>query len=298
MTQPKISVVLGTYNQKETLRRVLESYNNQKVDDATFEVLVIDSSSPDGTYDMMCTLKTNYELRPLIRENKGKTAARNEGISLSHGNIILITDADMIPDPTLIQTHWDAYKGATEDTCFEGVTYNMHQLEWPTTQTNLYPYIRESLKPNQKLGWWYFLTGNISFPKTLICNEGCFSEDFLGYGWEDLELGYRLFKKNVPLRFLPDAKNYHYHVVTKQEEIDRNVKKGESAKIVLKKHPELKWFLGLNPLSKLIFPRIKENGCFFKTMKTWFSNSDTGVKHRFGFWFLKEYFYLKGLLGF
>lgn len=298
MNKPKISVVLGTYNQKETLRIVLEAYNNQQITDADFEVLVIDSSSPDGTYEMMCNLKTQYSFRPLIRENKGKTAARNEGISLANGDVILITDADMIPDPFLIQSHWDAHKESKEETCFEGVTYNMVSLEWPTTAENLYPYIRESLKPKQRLGWWYFLTGNISFSKELVCKEGCFSEDFLGYGWEDLELGYRLYKKKIPLRFLPEAKNYHYHVVTKQEEVDRNVKKGESAQIVLKKHPELKWFLGLNPLSKFIFPKIKEGGWFFKTMKTWFLASDSSVKHRFGFWFLKEYYYLKGLLGF
>jgi glycosyltransferase involved in cell wall biosynthesis len=298
MTEIKVSVVLGTYNQKETLKIVLNAYNNQTVSKGLFEVIVIDSSSPDGSHDMMQGLKPSFNLNPIKRENKGKTAARNFGVSQAKGSIILITDADMIPDPTLIETHINAHSEVTIDTCFEGVTNNMNILEWPTSEKNLYPYIRESLKPLQKLGWWYFLTGNISFPKTLFDSESGFSEKFKGYGWEDLELGYRLFKKKVPLRFLPAAKNYHYHVVTQQEEIERNVKKGESAQDFLKMHPELKWFLGLNPLSKFIFPKISETGWFFNRMQVWFSKSEKGIKHDIGFWFLKEYFYLKGLVGF
>jgi len=296
MTKPKISVVLGTYNQKETLQIVLDGYNHQTASNEDFEVIVIDSSSPDGTFEMMEGLTPSFQFRPIKRDNHGKTAARNYGVSVARGDLILITDADMIPDKHLIEEHLLAHESASKATCFEGTTFNMHALEWPTQESNLYPYIRESLKPLQKLGFWYFLTGNISFPKDLIESEGGFSEDFQGYGWEDIELGYRLHLKNVPLRYLPSAKNYHYHVITDQEDVERHVKKGESAKIFLKKHPRLKWFLGLNPISRFIFPKISTSGSFYGLMRHWFESENKGLKYRFSFWFLKEHHYIQGIL--
>ena len=120
--------------------------------------------------------------------------------------------------------HYEAQINSKQPTCYEGVTWNMKVLEWPTSTSNLSAYITKNIKPMAKLGWYYFLTGNISFPKTLFLSEKGFNETFLNYGWEDLELGYRLQKKNIPLYYLKQANNYHYHVVTEQEEIDRNVK--------------------------------------------------------------------------
>ena len=81
------------------------------------------------------------------------------------------------------------------------------------------------------MGWYYFLTGNISFPKALFEEEQGFSEDFLNYGWEDLELGYRFKKRNIPLYYLTTAVNYHYHVITDKEKSERKLNMGQSAQI-------------------------------------------------------------------
>ena len=47
-----ISVVIGSYNQCDRLKRVIEGYSNQ-VHNLTFEVIVVDSFSTDGTAQMM-----------------------------------------------------------------------------------------------------------------------------------------------------------------------------------------------------------------------------------------------------
>ncbi len=294
MSHPEISVIIGSYNQKEALEKVVQGFLEQSVDKVRYEVIIVDSSSTDGTQEMM--LNYNDPIRFVCQENQGKTGARNTGVRLSKAPLILITDADMIPHPDLIKTHLRAHRESKEVTCFEGVTLNLKTLEWPTEDENLYPYIREKIQSGKKLGWWYFLTGNISMPKSLYKQEGGFSTAFQGYGWEDLELGYRLFKKKIPLRYLKEAINYHYHVVTQEEEIARNVKKGESAKIMLSLHPELKWFLGLNPLSLWLFPKIKESGWIYKNLGLKAFHSQHKRCQQFGFWFLKEYHYLKGIL--
>ena len=127
--------------------------------------------------------------------------------------------------------------------------------------------------------WKYF------FSKSLFNSYGGFDESFQSYGWEDLELGYRMSLDKVPLVYLPSAINYHYHVISKEEDIRRCVSKGQSAQRFYKKHPKLKWFLGLNPLSVMIFNRLKPDG-FIKTQcEKWFELSDSTLRHRFAFGF-------------
>ena len=114
----------------------------------------------------------------------------------------MITDSDMIAHPDLVETHLSAHEKSTGPMCYEGVTMNMTHLHWPINDDYLYPYITKEYSDGDALGWYYFLTGNISFPKSVFDAENGFDETFQSYGWEDIELGYRLSKKGVPLRFL------------------------------------------------------------------------------------------------
>ena len=293
MSQYKVSVVIGTYNQCEKLEKVLDGFNEQTLPFSDFEVLVVDSTSDDGTHDMFDRFEAKFNFRPIIQKNAGKTGARNRGIQDSTAPLILITDADIIPHPKLLETHLDAHKNAKEPCTFEGLTYNMDRYEWPAPKEILHPYIREKLKDGQKIGWWYFLTGNLSFSRSLINEIGIFDSNFTNYGWEDLELGYRFFKKGIPHLYLEDAINYHYHVISKVEEIDRCELKGESAAIFYRKHPELKWFLGMNPISMFFHQRISYKGNFCAMLKKWLKK--TGVRQKIAVWFLSEHQYLTGL---
>jgi GT2 family glycosyltransferase len=296
MKNPVISVVFGSFNQVEVLKLVLLEFENQTLAPECFEVIVVDSTSSDGSQEFLRNYSPNYKFKFFIQENQGKAAARNKGVKEASSDLILITDADMIPHKDLLKTHFETHSRFSQPVCFEGLTYNLKKLEWPTSKANTQPYITRDYKNMKKLGWFYFLTGNISFPKKLFLAEDGFDETFLSYGWEDLELGYRLSKKDIPLYYLNTAQNYHYHVVTKEEEIERNIKKGESAKIFIKKHLELKWFLGLNPVSVFLFKIIKKEGVVYSFIKKSMFTSKINVFQRFGFWFLKEYSYLQGLL--
>ena len=199
MSEPKISVVLGTYNQKDVIKRVLEGYENQTLNNADFEVVVVDSMSDDGTAEALTSYNPNYNFNYIRKENNGKAYARNFGVSQAKSELIIITDADMIPDEKFVETHFNAHQDTQGPACFEGLTYNLDHYHWPPKSDSIEPYISRDYPQGKKLGWFYFLTGNISFPKSLFEEEKGFSEAFKGYGWEDLELGYRLSKKSIPL---------------------------------------------------------------------------------------------------
>ncbi|PFP23559.1 hypothetical protein COJ96_23565 [Bacillus sp. AFS073361] len=57
--------------------------------------------------------------------------------------------------------------------------------------------------------WMAFLTGNVSIQKEFITQAGLFDEDFVLYGYEDWELGYRLYKMGATYITGNDLITYH-----------------------------------------------------------------------------------------
>ncbi len=86
----KCSVVIPTHNRLEVLRRALNSISNQTLQ--PFEVIVVDDGSTDNTCQSIQQEFPNVIL--LSQEQKGVSAARNKGISVSQGNWIAFLDSD------------------------------------------------------------------------------------------------------------------------------------------------------------------------------------------------------------
>jgi len=291
-----ISVVIGSYNQCHRLQRVLDGFKDQKTT-ASFEVIIVDSNSTDGTADMVAGYThLPFHLVFMQRDNpSGKSEARNVGVAHATHDIILITDADMVPTPTFIQAHVDAHAQAKTPCCFEGLAYNLVSEGWPPNLDEATTQVPRKYKGMDRLDWYYFLTGNVSFSKELFELEGGFSLDFKSYGWEDLELGYRLKKRGIPLYYLTTAKNIHYHVVSDDEAVERKFNMGQSAQIFLSKHPELKWFLGLNPLSVMVRKLLWHQHPLVQGIRA-LQGSRLPLIKRFSYWFMGEFNYLSGLL--
>jgi glycosyltransferase involved in cell wall biosynthesis len=62
---------------------------------------------------------------------------------------------------------------------------------------------------NYRLPWTIFLSGNVSLKKDLLMQAGGFDENFTGWGYEDWELGYRLYKKGARMISKSNIKAYH-----------------------------------------------------------------------------------------
>jgi len=260
----KISVVIGTYNQKENLKMVLESFFSQTLSPNDYEIIVVDSFSSDGTDAMIEHLKPTCRLNYIRQENKGKSAARNRGADEARAEIILFVDADMLADPDLLYQHLQIHENK-KNVCIEGLTFNLVRQLLPEdlspNHPQVKPYIKQKLRPFQKLKWSYFLTGNLSIRKKAFEKAGKFDENFLAYGWEDIELGYRLKNMKIPLIYNPYAVNYHYHFVSDQDMLKRKFNMGKSAAYFYQKHPnfEIKMFLGMNPAAMFIFHVLKKH---------------------------------------
>lgn len=94
---PKISVIIPTYNAEKCLMNAFNSLYNQSFGYENIEVIIIDDNSNDSTREILKNLSQRYENIKLIlmKENSGSPSkGRNIGIKESSSEYIMFLDQD------------------------------------------------------------------------------------------------------------------------------------------------------------------------------------------------------------
>lgn len=98
----KVSVIISTYNEKDSILECLGSLENQSLKD--FEVIVVDDGSIDNTLSLLNNYKsTSYKFSYYVQNHLGTGAARNFASNKSKGEIIVFVDADMTFDSKYLE---------------------------------------------------------------------------------------------------------------------------------------------------------------------------------------------------
>jgi len=225
------SLIITTYNWKEALELVLLSACNQSLPPS--EIIIADDGSREDTKKLINEVAHNTTI-PIIhswQEDEGFRAAqsRNKAIAKAGAEYIIVVDGDIILHKDFIKDHM---KFSQKDHFVQGIRAKLNQEKSEeiikSKQFRFAPFeagiknkrnsIKLSLLSKIFSGKRYFnklamlQTCNMAFfRKDCILVNG-FNEDFIGWGKEDSEFGYRLLSagiKRMDLRFA--AIGYHIH---------------------------------------------------------------------------------------
>ena len=100
------SIIVCTYNRAESLRDTLRALRAQRTATSRhWEVVIVDNNSKDNTRNVVEQAPSEWpSLRYEFEPAQGLSHARNHGIAVAHGEVLLFTDDDVLPEPDWLDT--------------------------------------------------------------------------------------------------------------------------------------------------------------------------------------------------
>ena len=207
-----ISVVVASYNRCAGLEQLLRALAHQTYPSSRFEVIVIDDGSTDGTRELLATIVVPYALRSLTQANRGPAAARNLGVELARGRLILFLDDDVIPVPQLLADHDRAHGGASHRVVVGPMLpppSSWKQPAWDRWDAEqLRKQYQAMLSSQYQCSQRQFFTANASVHSALLEAAGGFDDTFRRA--EDVELAWRMSRRGAEFVFEPRAEVVHF----------------------------------------------------------------------------------------
>ena len=211
-----LSVVIPTFNRKDSLHKTLDGLARQTYPTGQFEAVVVSDGSTDGTDEMLTAYARTspYPLRVICQSNGGPARARNHGIQHAAGDVVVFLDDDVEPSPELLAVH-AAHHAGQENTVVIAPMLPDPALLW---REPVWIAWEHAMLQKQYTAWrtgqWdgcgphHFYSGNASVRRTHLLAVGGFDEQFPRQ--EDVELAVRLEKqRGVRFVYAPEAVGTH-----------------------------------------------------------------------------------------
>lgn len=240
---PKISVVVTTYNRADLLKKVLLSLAAQTLADEDYELIVVDDGSTDATSAVIKSMQKLVSLRYVYQPNSGLASAKNHGLFCCRAPIVLFLDDDDIADQSLLDQHLAAHRlhpdpniavlGHT--TLARGLASDPLMSFVTGVGGHLFSY--NHIPSTPLLDYTYFWGGRTSSKRRYLLSHGVFNPVFR-FGYEDIELGYRLNSHGLHVVYWPLAINTMIRKVSLQRFLRRCFRQGQSACRFLSLYPD------------------------------------------------------------
>ena len=258
---PKVSIITILSGKAEQLAWSIRSYFSQSYS-GEIEVIYVDDDSQDNSSRIVereflrCDDLSHPTRRLSYRiiqngKNLGNCISRNRGVEAASGDILVVIDADCVLNADFIAAHVDAHSyldceavigplnietlGAAPDT-------KLAQLEKDPSLILAEAELQDRMNLESFLNC---ITRNFSIKRTAIVEE-LFDPEFSysrsptsGFGWEDVEMGYRLYKRGCRIKFTQEAFSVHISHPSSIPESEKPKRSLKNFRKLFDKHPEL-----------------------------------------------------------
>ena len=99
MNKPLISILIPSFNEGETILKVLNRILETSRANSFYEIIIIDDGSTDNTKDLLEKNKNLYTNLITYNSNRGKGYAIKKGLEKATGKYVFFQDADLEYDP-------------------------------------------------------------------------------------------------------------------------------------------------------------------------------------------------------
>jgi glycosyltransferase involved in cell wall biosynthesis len=230
---PKVSVIIPTYNRDELLRETLLQLTRQTLPADEFEVIVADDGSCDGTREVVDSFSGRLQLGYYFQEDLGYRlgAVRNGGARLATAPVLCFLDTGAIAGPGFVRGHLAEHDDDTVHAAVVGYCYGFHLWSEPLKAAQdllgtVAPaeivarfgddpafidmrhkhFVRCGFDLSSRaIPWDLFFGINCSVRTDDFWGAGGYDESFTGWGGEDVELAFRLYRRGLTFRISRDA---------------------------------------------------------------------------------------------
>jgi LPS sulfotransferase NodH/GT2 family glycosyltransferase len=211
---PKISVVICSRDRAGQLAEMLGRLDLADLTRNAIEVNLVDSASTDSTYEMMCEFKkkSSFAVNVAQSDRPGLNLARNVGIKIASGDVIVFTDDDCYIGAdyfTNLSMLWDGLAFQ-----YGGGQILMYDDSLDPRVASMTLERRQEIPPNRILAAGSVQGANMFFGRVVFQQAGMFNEN-MGWGTPfacgDIEMATRASMHGFRGVLLPELKVLHNH---------------------------------------------------------------------------------------
>ena len=267
---PFISVIIPVYNRARELEFVLEGLCQQSYPIDRFEVVIADDGSSEDIRSIVLKFASRLDINYCSQEDKGfrLAAIRNLGIAHAKYDNFVLLDSDAIPTSRLLK-NYAYYFASNRLVALFGFRHYVDLADLTIDQFKKDPSVvfeKPKIQSANRLATelndqdlsvdWreaptrlsnnllsepfpfnYFVGANCGFTKELFQKAGGFSEDFVEWGHEDQEFGYRVWLNGGYFIPLWDSYVYHQEPAKGVNDTDRETGQAITRKQFIQKCP-------------------------------------------------------------
>lgn len=242
--EDEISLIIITADKQFYLLFVLYNLSQLRNDLDKMEIIIVDNGETNSL-EVIKKFNKKLKIRYFRKKILNRSIARNIGAYMAKNEVLFFLDDDIIIQPDFFNKHL-FYHDPDSEIVVIGNTVKVYAYITDKKYSNNIKLIDNQIKkmcqnfkmdtyrniffenlPMYSSNWIGFFTSNISLKKKLWDASGGFDENFMGWGFEDLEYAYRLVKKGGKLVYARNIISYHMeHTKGKENflfELQRNI---------------------------------------------------------------------------